>query len=156
MCRSVLHTPHAATRMEDLAGGRHGVGELSRLERPAGRLEHHRAHTARLRPPVRPPWVHGEQVRARDRGAGRTLLYHRWERLSPGERDRLGALADNVKERALELRGTVDDGAAERELERASTELAEALGADEVAELREQLRQELERVDREQRARRAA
>jgi hypothetical protein len=84
------------------------------------------------------------------------LLYHRWERLSPGERDRLGALADNVKERALELRGTIDDGAAERELERASTELAEALGADEVADLREQLKRELERVDREQRARRAA
>jgi hypothetical protein len=84
------------------------------------------------------------------------LLYHRWERLSPAERERLGALADNVKERALELRGTVDDGAAERELERASSELAEALGADEVAELREQLKSELERVDRAQRARRAA
>jgi hypothetical protein len=84
------------------------------------------------------------------------LLYHRWERLSPADRERLGPLADSVKERALELRGTVDDGAAERELERASTELAEALGADEVAELREQLRCELERVDREQRARRAA
>ena len=38
----------------------------------------------------------------------------------------------------------------------ASTELAEALGADEVADLREQLKRELERVDREQRARRAA
>ena len=61
-----------------------------------------------------------------------------------------------MKERALEVRGKVDDGAAERELEHASTELAEALGADEVAELRDQLRRELERVDREQRARRAA
>ena len=84
------------------------------------------------------------------------LLYRRWEALGPVERERLEALAGNVKERALEVRGKVDDGTAERELERASTELAEALGADEVAELREQLKRELERMDREQRARRAA
>ena len=84
------------------------------------------------------------------------LLYRRWETLAPAERQPLESLAGDVKERALEVRGTVDDGAAERELERANTELADALGADEVAELREQLRQELERVDREQRARRAA
>jgi hypothetical protein len=84
------------------------------------------------------------------------LLYRRWETLAPAERDRLEALAGNVKERALEVRGKVDDGTAERELERASTELAEAMGADEVAELRAQLKRELERVDREQRARRAA
>ena len=84
------------------------------------------------------------------------LLYRRWEALAPPERERLEPLAGNVKERALELRGKVDDGTAERELEQASTELAEALGADEVAELRAQLRQELERMDRAQRARRAA
>ena len=84
------------------------------------------------------------------------LLYRRWEALAPAERERLEALADSVKEHALEVRGKVDDGTAERELERASSELAEALGADEVAELRAQLRRELERVDREQRARRAA
>ncbi len=84
------------------------------------------------------------------------LLYRRWESLTPEERERLGPLAGDVKERALEVRGKVDDGAAERELERASTELAEAMGADEVAELREELRCELERMDREQRARRAA
>ena len=84
------------------------------------------------------------------------VLYRRWEALSPEERKPLESLADNVKDRALAVRGEVDDGAAERELERASTELAEALGADEVAELREQLRRELERVDREQRIRRAA
>jgi hypothetical protein len=84
------------------------------------------------------------------------LLYRQWEGLAPAERERLEPLAGNVKERALEVRGQVDDGAAERELERASTELAEALGADEVAELRLQLRRELERVDREQRARPAA
>jgi hypothetical protein len=84
------------------------------------------------------------------------LVYRRWEALAPAERERLEALAGNVKERALEVRGMVDDGTAERELERASTELAEAMGADEVAELREQLKRELGRMDREQRARRAA
>ena len=84
------------------------------------------------------------------------LLYRRWEALAPAEREPLEALAGNVKERALEVRGKVDDGTAEAELERASTELAEAIGADEVAELRAQLRRELERVDREQRTRRAA
>lgn len=84
------------------------------------------------------------------------LLYRRWEQMPPGDRDRLEALAGSVKERALEVRGKVDDGTAERELERASTELAEAMGADEVAELRAQLKHELERMDREQRQRRAA
>jgi len=84
------------------------------------------------------------------------LLYRQWEALTPAERERLEPLAGNVKERALEVRGKVDDGTAERELERASTELAEALGADEVAELRAQLKSELERVEREQQARRAA
>jgi hypothetical protein len=84
------------------------------------------------------------------------LLYRRWEGLAPAEREPLKALAGNVKERALEVRGKVDDGTAERELESASTELAEAMGADEVAELRAQLKHELERVDRAQRTRRAA
>ena len=46
------------------------------------------------------------------------LLYRRWEGLAPAERERLEALAGNVKERALEVRGKVDDGTAERELER--------------------------------------
>ena len=84
------------------------------------------------------------------------VLYRRWERLAQPERDRLEELADSVKERALDVRGQVDDGTAERELERASMELAEAMGPDEVAELRAQLRRELERVDRDQRARHAA
>lgn len=84
------------------------------------------------------------------------LLYRRWEALAPSDRERLEPLARDVKERALELRGKVDDGRAEHELEAASTELAGALGADEVAALREELRRELERVEREQRARRAA
>ncbi len=84
------------------------------------------------------------------------LLSRRWEARAPAERERLEALAGNVTERALEVRGQVDDGTAERELDQASTELAQALGADEVAELRVQLRQELERMDRQQRTRRAA
>ena len=84
------------------------------------------------------------------------MLYRRWEALAPAERDRLESLAGNVKERALEVRGKVDDGTAERELELASTELAEAMGPDEVADLRAELKRELERVDREQRSRHAA
>ena len=84
------------------------------------------------------------------------MVYRRWEALAPPDRERLEPLARDVKERALELRGKVDDGHAEHELEAASTELAGALGADEVAALREDLRRELERVEREQRARRSA
>ena len=84
------------------------------------------------------------------------LLYGRWARLGSPDRERLEPLAEDVKQRALEVRGTLDDGAAERELELASSELASAMGADEVAELREELRRELERVEREQRSGKAA
>lgn len=84
------------------------------------------------------------------------LLYRRWESLAAPERERLEPLAEDVKERALEVRGKADDGSAERELEMASAELADAMGAEEVAELREELRRELERVDRQQRTSRAA
>lgn len=84
------------------------------------------------------------------------MVYRRWESLAPAERERLAALAGDVKERALELRGKVDEGEAERELELASAELAAAMGSDEVAELRADLKRELERVDREQRTGRAA
>ena len=44
------------------------------------------------------------------------LLYSRWESLTPAEREKLGPLARDVKERALEVRGKVDDGSAETEL----------------------------------------
>ena len=84
------------------------------------------------------------------------LLYRRWERLAAPEREQLEPLAEDVKQRALEVRGKLDDGLAERELEHASSELATALGEDEVAELREELRRELERVEREQGRERAA
>ena len=84
------------------------------------------------------------------------LLYRRWQALAPPERERLEPLAEDVKRRALEVRGSLDGGAAERELDLASTELASAVGEDEVAELREELRRELERVEREQRPGKAA
>ena len=84
------------------------------------------------------------------------LVYRRWEALSPAERQPFESLATDVKERALDLRGQVDDGEAERELELATTELTAALGAEEVVELRSELRRELERVEREQGARNAA
>ena len=67
-------------------------------------------------------------------------IYRQWEALAPDDRERLEPLASDVKERALEVRGKVDDGQAERELEEA------------VAQLRDELRRELERVEREQRA----
>ena len=67
-------------------------------------------------------------------------LYRQWEALAPDDRSALEPLASNVKERALELRGKVDDGQAERELE----------------ELRAELKRELERVAREQGEQRAA
>lgn len=88
-------------------------------------------------------------------------LYRRWEALSPGERERLAALARDVKERALELRGSANPEPAERDLEQASRELADAIGdaaaADpeaepaEVAALRAELALELERMQQRQR-----
>lgn len=64
------------------------------------------------------------------------MLYRRWEGLAPAERERLEPLANDVKQKALDLRGEVDDGQAEERL----------------AVLREELRAELERVERSQRA----
>jgi hypothetical protein len=84
------------------------------------------------------------------------LMYRQWEALVPAERTPLEPLASDVKERALEVRGKLDDGQAERELEAATSDLAEAMGADDVAQLRDDLRRELERVAREQQTGRAA
>ena len=84
------------------------------------------------------------------------LLYWRWEALSPDERAPLEPLASDLKERALEVRGKADDGQAERDLEAATSELAEAMGPGDVAELRQQLRRELERAEQRQRTRPAA
>ena len=83
-------------------------------------------------------------------------LYGRWRRLSAKERDRLGPLADEVRERALDLRGTTDPQAAGRELQEANQKLADAMvesaeanpevSEAEVLRLREDLTQELERL----------
>jgi hypothetical protein len=83
-------------------------------------------------------------------------LHGRWRQLSAKDRDRLGPLADQVRERALDLRGAADLQAAGRELQEANEKLAEALvesaesnpdvsGA-EVLRLREDLSRELERM----------
>jgi len=83
-------------------------------------------------------------------------LYGRWRRLSAKERDRLGPLADDVRERALDLRGTTDPQTAGRELQEANQKLADAMvesaeanpdvSEAEVLRLREDLTQELERL----------
>lgn len=74
------------------------------------------------------------------------MLYQRWEALSAADRAPLEPLARDVKARALDVRGAADDGQAERELDEATSELAEALGADEVSALRRELREELDRA----------
>jgi hypothetical protein len=63
-------------------------------------------------------------------------LYRRWERLGPPDGERLATLAQDVRERALELRGRADRAVAEREL------------ACEVESLREALAAELDRLAR--------
>lgn len=83
-------------------------------------------------------------------------LYGRWRRLSAKERDRLRPLADDVRERALDLRGTTDPAAAGRELQDANEKLADAMvqsaeanpdvSETEVLRLREDLTRELERM----------
>ena len=83
-------------------------------------------------------------------------LYGRWRRMNAPERARLEGLADDVKERALELRGTPDPDGAGRDLHQAGERLADAMvesaHADpevsdaEVEELRGDLARELERL----------
>ncbi len=85
-------------------------------------------------------------------------LYGRWRILPPADRERLAGFAEETKERALALRGSSarQRAGAERELREASETLAAALvesaeadpeiAADEVHELREDLRRELERL----------
>lgn len=83
-------------------------------------------------------------------------LHGRWRRMAPPERARLEGLAEDLKERALELRGARDPEGASRDLNLASERLAAAIvesaqgdpevsDAD-VAELREDLSRELERL----------
>ncbi len=83
-------------------------------------------------------------------------LYGRWRRMSGAARQALEPLAEDVKERALELRGIVDAGEAQRGLREANERLVDAMvetaAADpevseiEVRELRNDLARELERL----------
>jgi hypothetical protein len=83
-------------------------------------------------------------------------LHARWRFLTPADRERIAPLAEDAKERALELRGAPDREVAERDLAAANQTLAAALvesaEADpevsevEVTRLREDLRRELDRL----------
>src|SRR5918997_1539761 len=84
------------------------------------------------------------------------VLHGRWRRLARADRERLEPLADDVKRRALDLRGEADLEEAQRGLEEASrrlaagiTETAEAdrdLTDADLRELREDLARELDRL----------
>ncbi len=83
-------------------------------------------------------------------------LYGRWRVLPAADRERIASFAEDAKEKALSLRGSNDPAQAQADLQAASETLAAALvetaesdpeiGADEVGELREELRRELERL----------
>jgi len=83
-------------------------------------------------------------------------LYGRWRRMKAAEREPLGPLAEDVKERALDLRGAADRVAAGRDLEQAEERLAAAMVQSaesdpeisevEVVRLREDLARELDRL----------
>ena len=83
-------------------------------------------------------------------------LHGRWRVMQAEERQRLAEIAERVKETALDLRGSGDPEAAERDLHEANEQLAAAMvesaEADpefdeiEVTRLREDLRRELERI----------
>jgi hypothetical protein len=83
-------------------------------------------------------------------------LYGRWRLLPAADRERIAAFAEDAKEKALSVRGASDPTQAQAELRDASETLAAALvetaesdpeiDTDEVAELREELRRELERL----------
>lgn len=83
-------------------------------------------------------------------------LYGRWRVLPEQDRRRMEGLAEDLKHRALELRGASDSERANEGLRAANETLAAALvetaaanpevGEDEVVQLREDLRRELERL----------
>jgi hypothetical protein len=83
-------------------------------------------------------------------------LYGRWRLLPAADRERIAAFAEDAKEKALSVRGASDPTQAQADLRDASETLAAALvetaecdpeiDTDEVAELREELRRELERL----------
>jgi hypothetical protein len=83
-------------------------------------------------------------------------LYSRWRMLPPAERERIASFAEDAKEKALSVRGANDPTQAQADLRAASETLAAALvetaeadpeiAPDDVHELREELRRELERL----------
>jgi hypothetical protein len=83
-------------------------------------------------------------------------LYGRWRVLPEPDRLRIGPLAEDLKQRALDVRGDADREQAGQDLRAANETFAAALvetaeadpeiGADEVRELRDELRRELERL----------
>jgi hypothetical protein len=83
-------------------------------------------------------------------------LYGRWRVLPAADRERIATFAEDAKEKALSVRGANDPVQAQADLRAASETLAAALvetaesdpeiDADEVGELREELRRELERL----------
>jgi hypothetical protein len=85
-------------------------------------------------------------------------LYGRWRLLPGPDRERIAPYAEDAKDKALRVRGTAAEGrtAAEADLRAANHTLAAAIvesaeadpeiAAEEVQELREDLRRELERL----------
>jgi len=83
-------------------------------------------------------------------------LYGRWRLLPPAERARIAAFAEDTKEKALSLRGSGDRVRADADLRSSSEALAAALvdtaesdpdlGAEDVDQLRDELRRELDRL----------
>jgi hypothetical protein len=83
-------------------------------------------------------------------------LYSRWRVLPTADRERIAAFAEDTKEKALSMRGVNDRVQAEADLRASSETLAAALvetaeadpelAADDVQELREELRRELDRL----------
>jgi len=83
-------------------------------------------------------------------------LYGLWHVLPPADRERIAAFAEDTKEKALSLRGSSDREQAEAELRASSETLAAALvetaeadpevPEDDVAQLRDDLRRELDRL----------
>lgn len=85
-------------------------------------------------------------------------LWGRWRRLASPARERIGPLAAEVRDRALELRGSDQPERDGRDLEVASEQLADAMvdaaqadpdvSPEEVGRLRDELSRELDRVAR--------
>jgi hypothetical protein len=83
-------------------------------------------------------------------------LYGRWRVLPAADRERIAAFAEDAKEKALSLRGSRDRELAEADLRASNETLAAALvetaesdpelAAEDVQELREDLRRELDRL----------